>query len=589
MRRHDRVLAWGTVAILLVMLAFTVQALMHAGASAEAQTQRLLENAQRLLRVRLTGLVHELEQDLRQEAATLDEWGATPESGRLLERWRPLLARHWSLAMVALADEQGNEVALYRDGDAYYMRETHEGSREHPSEVRRIPAQKGGDEHTVTQLTEEHDPRTGLWFSKALEDVRDEPTWTVHIPPKEDSPTRLQLSLLLRDREGKGPLRILMFEADPSRSSWLDHHTLPFDEVAMILMDAEGRLLGMPDGRSAHDLREAASAAVEHWAIAWPRSSFPVEAGERHFLALVSPYALNGQTLYTAVVMDAGIESPFIVQERRTLLVLTGLILLLSALLGVIWSRRRRADTILRRQEQHSRSQELRLAKALGEREVLNREVHHRVKNNLQVVSSLLNLQASKLEDGPVRDEFLRGKHRIDTMALVHHKLYGLRDLRKVDLDLFFTSLAGALAEMHRPLSRTVSCEVDTQGLHGDQDTAIGLGIILCELLANAYRHAFPYATGGHIDIQVQVVEGDLHRLVVKDNGKGLPDGHAHGAGKLGLEIVEALAEQLDGSFHSRSNGGTTFEVLFRMTAQDGSAKDVIAQADGTYKPSADL
>jgi two-component sensor histidine kinase len=83
--------------------------------------------------------------------------------------------------------------------------------------------------------------------------------------------------------------------------------------------------------------------------------------------------------------------------------------------------------------------------------------------------------------------------------------------------------------------------------------------------MANCYEHAFPYPTGGHIDVVVQNVEGDLHRLVVKDNGKGLPDGPAAGPGKLGLEIVAALAEQLDGSFHIRTNGGVTFEVLFRQ------------------------
>jgi two-component sensor histidine kinase len=280
---------------------------------------------------------------------------------------------------------------------------------------------------------------------------------------------------------------------------------------------------------------------------------------------MVAPYALNGKQLRTVLVLDLQPLGDWLRPELMGL-VITGILLsTLILLLLFAYSRKRGSDDRIRKQAKRSRSQEMKLAKALGEREVLNREVHHRVKNNLQVVSSLLNLQAMRLDEGDVKTEFLRGKRRIDTIALVHHKLYGLNDLRNVDLKLFFDDLIGALADMHRPQSRTVSTEVDTQGIHADQDTAIELGIILCELVGNTYQHAFPYATGGHVEIRIQPVEGDLYRLTVKDNGKGIPDGGKEGPGKLGLEIVEALSEQLDGSFHVRTNGGVLFEVLFRM------------------------
>jgi two-component sensor histidine kinase len=110
--------------------------------------------------------------------------------------------------------------------------------------------------------------------------------------------------------------------------------------------------------------------------------------------------------------------------------------------------------------------------------------------------------------------------------------------------------LVKALAEMYLPQSRLVSFEVNTDHTKADQDTAIELGIILCELVSNSFQHAFPYVTGGHVEIRVSPVDGDLYRLTVKDNGKGITDGAREGTGKLGLEIVEALSEQLDGSFH---------------------------------------
>ncbi|MBK6552281.1 MAG: hypothetical protein IPG11_18045 [Flavobacteriales bacterium] len=134
----------------------------------------------------------------------------------------------------------------------------------------------------------------------------------------------------------------------------------------------------------------------------------------------------------------------------------------------------------------------MKLAKSLGERDVLNREVHHRVKNNLQVVSSLLNLQATRLEDGAVKSEFLRGK-RQDR----HHRLGPPQVIRPCgsterDLFRFFTDAVKALAEMYLPQSRQVSFEVNTDHTKADQDTAIELGIILCELVSNSFQHAFP-------------------------------------------------------------------------------------------------
>ena len=305
--------------------------------------------------------------------------------------------------------------------------------------------------------------------------------------------------------------------------------------------------------------------ALEIWRTAKTTASFEVSSGDADLLCRVWSYALNGQQLSVGVVIDQQQLSPWIMPERIGLIVAGILLASLIVLLIAAWNRKRSSDERIRKQAKRNRSQEMKLAKALGEREVLNREVHHRVKNNLQVVSSLLNLQAMRLDEGLVKNEFLRGKRRIDTIALVHHKLYGLADLRNVDLKLFFTDLVKALAEMYNPKSRTVSTEIDTDAIKADQDTAIELGIILCELLANTYQHAFPYAAGGHVEIKVRIVEGDLYRLTMKDNGKGIAEGEHQGTGKLGLEIVEALSEQLDGSFHMRSNGGVLFEVLFRM------------------------
>jgi two-component sensor histidine kinase len=259
--------------------------------------------------------------------------------------------------------------------------------------------------------------------------------------------------------------------------------------------------------------------------------------------------------------------------ERRMALVFGLFLAILSGLLLITWRVRAVVRKRMRKQQRTNRNLQRKLAKAIGERDVLNREVHHRVKNNLQVVSSLLNLQAQRITDGAARAEFIRGKRRIDAMALVHHKLYGMPDLRSIRLQDLFQQLADAVAGLHEPASRSVSHAVDTGGIASDPDTAIELGIILCELLDNCHQHAFPFATGGHIDVEVRALGGDLFRLEVRDNGKGLGENDLKDPSKLGLEIVDALAGQLDGTFTTRPRGnapGTVFEVRFHKRPPQG-------------------
>lgn len=580
---------WWVLLAAGVMVAALIHAsilYMRSDRVAATLVERRLENAQQLLRVRVAGLVHDLEMALQQEAVALEHWTDSAEAQILAQRWLTLVERHWALSMVALADEHGNETALMTTGNGLRLRETMEGSKNEPAVVSRIP-HRGRTGTALARIGEEnHDPRTQAWYGKALENVRDQPTWTLSLT-QEELPA-LQASLLVRSPSDTGTFRILMFQVDPARSAWLDPRSLPVDRVGMLLMDGDGRILDRPRIEADAPMDAVLDRTAQEWTADKHRTAFNVHVPTGSYKASVAPYALNGQTIHTAVVMDLSEELPFLQRERRSLLILIILLVALALILAWLWYQRRLVDAEVRRQELRRRSQEQRLAKALGEREVLNREVHHRVKNNLQVMTSLLNLQAAVLEDGPVRDEFLRGKQRIDTISLVHHKLYALKDLRNVDLDRFLNELARSVSEHHTQQRLTVSHEVDTQGLRCDQDTAIGLGIIFCELMTNAYRHAFPYATGGHIEISVCNVEGDLHRLVIKDNGIGMTQGAAAGPGRLGLEIVEALAEQLDGSFHMRSNGGTTFEVLFRMhnkVVPNGSAPE----PDSVDEPAAGL
>ncbi|MBL7950860.1 MAG: sensor histidine kinase [Flavobacteriales bacterium] len=559
--RAGRWLFASIAGVLLLFAALLIWASFYQAQRRFDLSELALQRTQQLLQIRLDGFFHELAEDLREEAAAVDQ----NDSAMVFGRWFPLLETHWPILAIRLADENGNEVAVVREDSTYRVMRTAEGSKDGPPILMRYST--GAVPHPVRGPwlhDTDHDPRERLWFGKALEETQGEPSWTLRMRDSTGTPV-LQLSHLIRARQQNEPYRIIEFSVDLTRSPWMDTRSASLLQAGILLMDDEANTLVDLNASNDADMAIAVDHALSSWKVSKTKAPFTVQGGERTYRCLVSSYPLHGQALNTGVVVDLEPLGVWLKPELVALYVIAILLAVLTVLLFWAWNRKRSSDERIRKQAKRNRSQELKLAKALGEREVLNREVHHRVKNNLQVVSSLLNLQAMRLEEGDVKTEFLRGKRRIDTIALVHHKLYGLADLRNVDLNLFFSDLVKALAEMYLPQSRSVSYEISTTGIKADQDTAIELGIILCELVANTYQHAFPYATGGHVEVRVQAVEGDLYRLAVKDNGKGIGAGEHQGSGKLGLEIVEALSEQLDGSFHMRTQEGVLFEVLFRM------------------------
>lgn len=565
--RSGRLLFASIAALLLLFAGLLIWASFYQAQRRFDLSELALQRTQQLLHIRLDGFFHELAEDLREEAAAVDQG----DSAMIFGRWFPLLETHWPILAIRLADENGNELAVVREDSTYRVVRTAEGSKDGPPIVMRYSAD--GSERVVKGpwLHEnDYDPRERVWFSKALEETMGEPSWSLRMRDSSNMPV-LQLSYLIRDRDRSAPYRIIEFSVDLTRSPWMDTHSASLLGSGILLMDDEANALIRLNASDDPDITSAVDRALASWKKTKTKAAFTVDGEQRTYRCQVITYALHGQTLNTGVIIDLAPLGVWLYPERMALSITAALFAVLIALLVWAWNRKRSSDERIRKQAKRNRSQELKLAKALGEREVLNREVHHRVKNNLQVVSSLLNLQAMRLDEGEVKTEFLRGKRRIDTIALVHHKLYGLADLRNVDLALFFNDLVKALASMYLPQSRTVSYEIGTNNIKADQDTAIELGIILCELVANTYQHAFPYATGGHVEIKVQAVEGDLYRLAVKDNGKGIGEGEHQGTGKLGLEIVEALSEQLDGSFHMRTQEGVLFEVLFRMQHEVGA------------------
>jgi two-component sensor histidine kinase len=201
---------------------------------------------------------------------------------------------------------------------------------------------------------------------------------------------------------------------------------------------------------------------------------------------------------------------------------------------------------------------------SLREKEVLLKEIHHRVKNNLQIVSSLLSLQSRHASDEPSLEVLRESQNRVRTMALIHEKLYQSNDFTQVDFADYAQSLMTMLSDSFGQRIRRTHVRLRAVPVHLHIDRAIPAGLILNELVSNCFKHAFPDDREGAIVIDV-AARGDSRAVLrVSDDGVGPPPGVDFAAGQsLGLQLVHILAAQLNASLVFRRESGLTVELEF--------------------------
>jgi two-component sensor histidine kinase/ligand-binding sensor domain-containing protein len=208
---------------------------------------------------------------------------------------------------------------------------------------------------------------------------------------------------------------------------------------------------------------------------------------------------------------------------------------------------------------------------SLEEKEVLLKEVHHRVKNNLQVISSLLYLQSKSIKDENTLHMFNDSQNRIKSMALIHEKLYQSRDFAGINFYEYVKSLLEHLNKTFRQNDFIIKTHVDINNVKLSLDTAISCGLIVNELITNAYKYAFPNSwvknkINGEFKIEISVnnLDTDKYIMLVSDNGIGMDDNFdIQSTESLGLKLVGSMVNQLNGSIEISINNGTQFKILF--------------------------
>ncbi len=204
---------------------------------------------------------------------------------------------------------------------------------------------------------------------------------------------------------------------------------------------------------------------------------------------------------------------------------------------------------------------------SLKEKEILLKEIHHRVKNNLQVISSLLKMQAGYIKDPLALDYFKISAQRVKSMALIHEQLYRSADLSKIDFEIYIKKLTTHLFQTFGVNPRSIGINIKVKNVKLSIDTAIPCGLLVNELVSNSLKHGFTAGRKGTIEIKMEKCKEENYILSVKDNGVGFPENvDFRNTETLGLQLINTLTEQVEGNIELKQDSGTEFIITFKAS-----------------------
>lgn len=246
---------------------------------------------------------------------------------------------------------------------------------------------------------------------------------------------------------------------------------------------------------------------------------------------------------------------------RLAIITITGLCIIFILLAYNYYTKRKSIRITKQKNEALARVNDL-LTQSNLEKEILLKEIHHRVKNNLQLVMSLLNIQAQDSQQNSIQEFLEKGRLRIATMSLIHQTLYQTDNFANINFQEYLENLVTNIKQTFE--ENSVDVEVQTNGTTFDLDTAIPLGLIINELVCNALKHAFPKDLKGRISIAIEKKDGQAYELRVGDNGVGVAGNVAtKGSKSIGLELVSLLVMQLQGTLKRVNQTGTHYSIQF--------------------------
>jgi len=248
------------------------------------------------------------------------------------------------------------------------------------------------------------------------------------------------------------------------------------------------------------------------------------------------------------------------------LIVGISLVVILVLVLVVSNRRKQKLNATLAKQKEEIEKQD-------GEKELLLKEIHHRVKNNLQIITGLLELQSIEIDDEAFTSAMLEGQNRVKSMALIHEKLYQVDELATIDMLSYIEQLSRELASAYS-VKHSLKSNIECVNIQLDIDTAIPVGLILNELITNSWKYAFKERVEGELNVKILKTDDNTYKLTYSDDGPGLPDDlDLKSAKTLGMRLIKRLTQQLFGEInYIKASDSWHFEIEFH----DNSYRDQI-------------
>ena len=206
-----------------------------------------------------------------------------------------------------------------------------------------------------------------------------------------------------------------------------------------------------------------------------------------------------------------------------------------------------------------------RLEQSLEEKEIMLKEIHHRVKNNLQIVISLLNLQSTTVDDVKLKSQLTISQNRVRSMALIHQHLYRSTDMARINMQEYLLGLSSQLLASYSEQRDSISISVNAEEVEFTIETAVPFGLLINEIVSNSLKHGFPGGRKGKIEISLLKTNENEFELRYMDNGVGIPMNIVNGhVVSFGMHLIEMLVSQLEGRIELLSKGGTEYKINFR-------------------------
>lgn len=273
---------------------------------------------------------------------------------------------------------------------------------------------------------------------------------------------------------------------------------------------------------------------------------------------LQASFEINDKNYKIKKLETAQLLKAIEVKKQKNYILLSSIALVFSFLLTLFFIR---TNKIIKLKNSIIEIEKLRTQKSLQEKEILLKEIHHRVKNNMQTVISLLKIQSLDAKELSVEDFISVSETRINSMIMVHENLYQNHDLSKVDFKEYLNNLTTSIKSAYQGFKK-IEIQIDISNIYFDVQTAIPIGLIVNELVNNAYKHAFKNKEKGIILIQI-TQKDDQYQLMVSDDGLGITN-HQINHNGLGLELVRLLVSQIKGSLEMDNSNGTSFKIKFK-------------------------